>query len=348
MRDLPELDFDVSPFFEMTPDLVCIASKEGFFKKVNRAVVDKLKYDLSELLSVPIASFIHPDDRELTRGERNKLLDGRPLINFQNRYVTKTGEIVWLQWTSIYFPDKEVVFAIAKDVTERKKLEQETEEKYAKFKSLSKHFKSSIEKDRKYLAFELQEELAQLAIAIKVDLDSIGDNLPGLSDFARTRVEHATAVSELLIRAIRRITFAISPDLLYDFGLNEALEWLCKEFSLLSGIRCDFEKAYNEADITETIKLDLFRICQESLRNIVRHAHATSAKINLIETDNRIRLSIIDDGNGFVVKEKAKSPGLISMRDRAASINGKFKVKSAPGKGTVVSVEIPGGSAASE
>ena len=116
---------DVSPFFEMTPDLVCIASKEGYFKKVNRAVIDTLGYEPEELFARPISSFIYPEDQELTHRERMRLIKGAPLLDFQNRYVTKSGAIIWLHWTSIYLPDKEFVFAIAKDVTERKKAEQE-------------------------------------------------------------------------------------------------------------------------------------------------------------------------------------------------------------------------------
>src|SRR5688572_30739850 len=127
----------MTPFFEMTPDLVCIADKDGYFKKVNRSVIKKLEYSQEELFSKPISSFIHPDDKEITRLKRQELINGNELINFQNRYITKRNKIIWLDWTSVYFPENEVVFAIAKDVTERKETEKEIEEKYVKFKSLA-------------------------------------------------------------------------------------------------------------------------------------------------------------------------------------------------------------------
>ena len=141
-------------FFEMTPDLVCIAGKDGFFKKVNRAVIEKLGYSEEELFARHISSFMHPEDMEMTMLERTKLLNGTALTDLENRYVTRNGRIVWLHWTSIYLSDKEIVFAIAKDVTERKLAEKEIEEKYQKFKGLATHFKSSIEKDRKNFAIE--------------------------------------------------------------------------------------------------------------------------------------------------------------------------------------------------
>src|SRR3989440_6281543 len=156
-------EFEMFTFFEMTPDLVCIAGKDGYFRKVNPAVINKLGYTQEELFSKPISSFIHSEDKDVTQRKRAKLLLGKTLMNFENRYVTKTGEIVWLAWTSIYFPDKEIVFAIAKDISERKQIERDIEEKYKKFKSLASHFKSSLEENQKYLASELHDELAQLA-----------------------------------------------------------------------------------------------------------------------------------------------------------------------------------------
>src|SRR4051812_25610506 len=171
IEDLRNGEFDLFDFFEKTPDFVCIASKEGYFKHVNASVINKLGYTTEELFSKPISSFIHPDDKDLTSNRRENLLKGDSLLNFQNRYVAKNGTVIWLEWTSIYIEDKNVVFALAKDVTVRKQMEKEVEEQYKKFKDLAGHFKSSIEKDRKYLAAELHEELAQLASAVKVDVD---------------------------------------------------------------------------------------------------------------------------------------------------------------------------------
>lgn len=327
-------------FFEMTPDLVCIAGKDGFFKKVNPAVIKKLGYSEKELLAIPVSSFIHPDDKELTHAERAKLLTGEALLNFQNRYVSKNGEIIWLEWTSIYIADKEVVFAIAKDITTKKELEKELEEKYKKFKSLATHFKNSIEKDKKYLAIELHEELAQLASVVKIDIDWLNDNIPELPILSKSRITHALLASNLLINTIRRISFSISPTMLDDLGLNEVLKWLCKEFSILSGIPCLYKSAFHEESLTPEVQLDFFRICQESLSNVMYHAQAKNVKISLNEFDNMIQLTITDDGKGFKLTDKKNTPGLTSMRERAASINGHLKIESEIGIGTSVYIVL--------
>lgn len=333
-------EFKISAFFEMTPDLVCIAGRDGYFKKVDQAVIEKLKYTEEELMARPISFFMHPEDKEFTLHKRSELLKGKSLINLQNRYITKTGDVLWLEWTSIYFSDDEVVFAIAKDITARKHLEIEIEEKYKKFKSLASHFKSSIEEDRKYLANELHQELAQLASVLKMDIDWLKKSGFELPPTSRARVEHASVISQLLIKTIRRLSFYISPNMLEHLGLNATLEWHCKEFSILNGIPCSFESSYDGADLTDEIRIDLFRICQEALMNSFSHAQASQVSVTIADTGKHIQLTVSDDGQGFEVGKHHRNPGLIRMRERAASINGELTIQSEVGKGTRICVSI--------
>ncbi|SRR5260221_2755285 len=340
MPDFEDSRFKVFAFFEMTPDLVCVAGKDGFFRKVNPAVIAKFGYTEEELMASPIDSFVYHEDKELTRSEREQLLSSKVLVNFQNRYVAKDGRIIWLEWTSIYFSDDEVVLAIAKDISAKKQIEKEVEEKYTKFKSLATHFKSSIESDRKYLANELHEELAQLVSVLRLDVDWISENVPGMDTLLKNRVEHALVISDLLVKTIRRISFSISPGMLEDIGLNATLKWHCREFSILNGISCHFESAYDEAALTNEIQTDFFRICQESLRNVMYHAVAGSVRISIEDAADKIILTITDDGKGFDVNQQQETPGLTRMRERAASINGQLTIQSGPGAGTKICVAV--------
>lgn len=341
MQQLVSPESDIINLFELTPDLVCIADKAGYFKKVNPAVMATLGYTKEEIFTRPISSFIHPDDREFTRQERSNLLDGKALLNFQNRYITKTGDIIWLEWTSIYLPAQEIVFAIAKDITTRKRAEREIEEKYMKFKNLATHFKSHIEEHRRYLGLELHEELAQLAFVVKMDLDWINSNEQELSPMSKSRAEHALAITELLINTIRRISFSISPNILNDLGLNAAMEWQCKEFAVLNSIPCHFESQYDESVLNAEVRFDFFRICQEALTNIMYHAEATEVRVSIRERDNMIELIISDNGKGFDAAKHQESPGLLSMRGRANSINGQLDIQSESSHGTTIRVQIP-------
>ncbi|HXB95711.1 MAG TPA: PAS domain-containing sensor histidine kinase [Puia sp.] len=332
--------FKLSTFFEMTPDLVCVAGRDGYFKKVNRAVVEKFGYTERELMARPISFFMHPEDREVTLHKRSELFGGKALLNFQNRYVTKRGAIVWLHWTSIYLDDSEVVFAIAKDITEQKRMELDIEEKYKKFKSLASHFKTSMEEDRKFLAKELHEELAQLASVLKMDIEWVRNHAAELAPTSKGRIEHASVISQLLITTIRRLSFYISPNMLEHLGLSATLEWYCREFSILTGIPCGFEGAYDEGRLTEEIKIDLFRICQESLTNTLNHAQASQVKVRIEDLADGLRMTITDDGLGFESEKQKRKPGLTRMRQRASSINGRLTIDSEAGKGTTVTVTI--------
>ena len=340
MKNLVQDNFQLFSFFEVTPDLVCIAGKDGFFKRINPAVIHKLEYSAEELYASPIDSFMHHEDKDHTLERRKALFEGEVMLNFVNRYFTKSGKIVWLEWTSIYFADREVIFGIAKDVTERKQMEIEVEKKYKKFKSLATHFKSSIEQDRKFLAYELHEELAQLVAAVKMDIDWIAHHTPELTDLSKSRVEHALAISGLLIKSIQRLSFSISPRMLDDFGLNATMEWLCKEFFILNEIPYDFKAAYDEKDLTHEMQIDFFRICQEALANVIDHASAGKVSIRIEESGNQIKLTITDDGNGFDVLRQKQAHGLTSMRERAASINGHLLLESKIGEGTRIVVTV--------
>ena len=326
-------------FFDRTLDLVCIVDKQGWFQRINLAVVKTLGYSEKELLSRPVSQLIHPDDREVTSIQRKKLLNNEPLINFQNRYITKDRRVIWLQWTSVYIPEKEVVFAIAKNITKKKQKEIEIEQDYLKYKNLTAHFKHHVEKDRSFFASELHEELAQLATVVKLDFELLASQKVHLDDVSKKRIEHGLTTSQLLIDKIRKLSYSISPARIEEIGLDSVLNSLCNEFTSMTGIKCGYKSAFDEKDLDYEIKLDLFRICQEALVNVMHHADATRVRITLQQKKNIIDLTVKDNGRGFE-HESEKSFGLKNMRGRAESINGKLIIESKENKGTKVIVRV--------
>lgn len=341
INKIPITNIQLLDFFNLTPDLVCIAGTDGYLKAVNQAVVDKLGYSEKELLSHPIDFFVHPDDLERTQARRALLHTGNHLVDFQNRYITYTGEEIWLEWSSIFFSDRNLVFAIAKDVTARKQIELQVKEEYLKYKSLATHFKSTLEEGRKFLATELHEELAQLALAAKMNVDWISSHTPELSTQSRDRLDQAAVITDLLIKAIRRISFAISPHMIDDLGLKATLEWHCREFSLLNNIACFFEADYDESKLSKEVQIDFFRICQEAMDNVIMHAQASAVRIIIESTEDQVQLSICDNGIGFEPDVISHGPGMIIMRERAVSINARLSIKSTLNKGTRVCIALP-------
>lgn len=120
-----QTDYSLDPFFDLSHDLLCIAGFDGYFRRVNPAVCKVLGYTEEELLAKPISHFQHPDDKEITRRTRDPILYGKPLTHFENRYITKKGDVVWFAWTSIPVEDSELIYAIAKNITHKKQHESE-------------------------------------------------------------------------------------------------------------------------------------------------------------------------------------------------------------------------------
>jgi PAS domain S-box-containing protein len=325
--------------FQRTPDLVCIVDKAGWFKKINPAVIKTLDYSEEELFACSVAEFIHPEDREITAKRRSDLLNNKPLLNFQNRYLTKSGNVVWLEWTSVYIPEEELVFAIAKDITPHKTVELEIEENYKKYKDLVTHFKHNVEKDREYFAVQLHEQLAQLATVVRMHFESVAQLCSGTDIDLVKAIEDGLTSSELLINKIRSLSYSMSPAPVQDLGLDTVLHSLCNEFSSLTKIPCTYESFFSEEHLDYEIQLDLLRICQEALLNVMNHAEATEVRIKIDEKENKVELSITDNGKGFEHKSR-RSFGLKNMEGRALSINGELLIESKESIGTTVSVSV--------
>ena len=132
---------ELEPFFELSPDLLCIAGYDGYFKRINPAVSKLLGYSNAELFAKPINEFVHPSDRDLTSDVREQLTRNRPLYNYENRYITKSGEVVWLSWTSLPVDSNRLIYAIAKDITHKKKMEFERNVLLSNLTKLNKDLK---------------------------------------------------------------------------------------------------------------------------------------------------------------------------------------------------------------
>lgn len=167
-----EQPFKYELFFEMSPDLLCVAGYDGYFKKVNRAVATTLGYSFEELYARPINDFVHPDHKDITAKVREELTRSKPLYSFENRYLTKGGETVWLSWTSMPIESERVVFAIAKNITDKKRVEADRNTLLA---NLTKHNKDLVK--RTYAASDDVKSSIHglLAILELIDLSRVDD-----------------------------------------------------------------------------------------------------------------------------------------------------------------------------
>lgn len=178
-RTTKQMYLQLEPLFEQSTDCLCIADYDGYFVKTNPAFVELLGYSEEELGSKPISEFIYEEDRKLTAGHRAKLKQNVPLVNFENRYVCKNGELVWLHWTSIPVEEEKLIYAIAKDVTRKKELESE---RISRLSQLS----------------EVNEKLKRLNYTTSHDLRSPLNNLISMVDLIDPSKIEDTETLEIL------------------------------------------------------------------------------------------------------------------------------------------------------
>jgi PAS domain S-box-containing protein len=164
--------FKYELFFELSPDLLCIAGFDGYFKKINQSVSNLLEYSMEELYSRPINDFVYQEDKDITSRVRTELTKRKPLFNFENRYVTKSGNIVWLSWTSLPVESEQLIFAIAKNITHKKTIDAGRNELVARL--------SRMNEELKHLTYTTSHDLRSpvnnlMSLFSMIDLSRIND-----------------------------------------------------------------------------------------------------------------------------------------------------------------------------
>ncbi|MBE9574228.1 MAG: HAMP domain-containing protein [Proteobacteria bacterium] len=251
----------------------------------------------------------------------------------------------WLYFTAAPLKDSQgrLIGAVEtlQDITETKKAEEQ-------IKLLSAQVIEIEEKERESLSREIHDNIGQLLFALKMGLSRANKKIPDELSSVKDRLAELTDLVNRLIREIRGLSHALHPPQIEDLGLVSALEGLCQDFKSYSEItiRCNFDKI--EKPLSSIMNITIYRLFQEGLNNVLKHSHATEAKLTLTSSEGTIQAIVEDNGVGFVVDDVLSSPqntkslGLISMRERVALIGGELQVSSELGKGTIIRVSFRG------
>jgi PAS domain S-box-containing protein len=233
------------------------------------------------------------------------------------------------------------VCLIASDLSETKRAEQELRASSEQLRNLTAHLQSVREEERARISREVHDELGQSLTAVKMDLAWLAGRVPQRDGPMLKRIRSTQQLADSIIQAIRRISTELRPAVL-DLGLAAAVEWQVQEFEARSGIRCKVRLLTRQV-LASNASTAMFRIFQETLTNVARHAKATRAEVVLQKQRDRLVLLIHDNGRGFDQADPSlsKSLGLLGMRERAAILGGRVNISSAPGKGTTVTAWIP-------
>jgi signal transduction histidine kinase len=231
----------------------------------------------------------------------------------------------------------------AQERAERRKAEEQLRQSHKQLRSLSIYLQHVREEEQIRIAREVHDELGQQLTGLKLQLTWLDSRLPkNLKTLHEKTKTMATGIDET-IQAVRRIATELRPGILDSAGLQAALEWQASEFQKKTGIQCRVQSAVREIVLDQDLNTAFFRIFQETLTNIIRHANATRTDVRFMETDHSLVLEIRDNGRGISEEEinNTKSIGLLGMRERAALLGGEVRLRGELKKGTTVSVRIP-------
>ncbi len=236
-------------------------------------------------------------------------------------------------------PDGRVFTAILRDVTERVRAREDLAAFAAEASGVREQEKSRI-------ARELHDELAQSLTALKMDTIWVRDNVAADPQGAAAKLAQMLAMLDEAVASTRRIAADLRPLVLDDLGLGAAIEWLAQSFGQRTGVRIALE-VDEDLDLPEPYATGVFRIVQESLANVAKHAKASAVRVQVAHEGDELVLSVHDDGVGFRTTDprKPQSLGLVGLRERAHLLQGRIRVASAPGEGTRVEARIPVASA---
>jgi len=284
---------------------------------------------------------VHPDDRErVIEASRDVIDDGVERLSRVYRYQHPTRGLVWFQHTTRTFERDAAgrptrVAGVLQDITEQKRAEEE-------LSTLSRRLIQAQEAERALLARELHDDLTQRMAVLAIDLGRAESAAPGgaWSETLRTVREGLVRLSE----DIHSLAYQLHPSVLDELGLADALRTECERRGRRGGIDVTLDLRPVPAALGKDVALCLYRVAQEALNNVVRHARAHAAHVVLRQMDGGLLLAIRDDGVGFDSGEPRGrgSLGLVSMQERLRLVNGTLDVESAPGRGTAIIAWVPG------
>ena len=260
-------------------------------------------------------------------------------------FVSKDGSRTPYYFTgrTANFEGRRCVVGVGIDISDRRRAEEQLRVSREQLRALAGHLESARESERQGIARDIHDDLGQSLTGLKIDLVQLAKKLPAGQPELHRHVEAMVALTDETINSVRRIMTQLRPAVLDDLGLAAAVEWQGREFEERTGIQCRLALPEHDISLDPGHATAVFRIYQESLTNVARHAFATAVDVRLDEKEGKLVLEVRDNGRGFATGAMPgpQSFGLIGMRERALLLGGSLEINSAPGAGTAVRLEIP-------
>ena len=296
------------------------------------------------LREVGLRSLVHPDDRADYHRVQDLALDSDSDWSWQGRILTRQGQQRWAEIKAITrrLDDGTVVWdGIVWDISESKRIELELDSSRGQLRELSAHLESVREEEKARIAREVHDELGQILTVLKLETSMCELAYAQLDPGLHERLNSMKKLIAQLFQLVRDVATSLRPPIL-DAGISSAIEWQARRFEARTHIPCLVQVPEYLPPLGASKEVGLFRILQEALTNVMRHAQAHTVELTLSVQGRELCLSISDDGQGFVpAGGRPTSFGLVGMRERVLMLGGTLALHSVPGEGTTLTVRVP-------
>ena len=332
---------------ELTQDAVFVIDMEGRVLFWSRGAEAMFGYTKAEAVGKIAHDLLHTDLAQSFDKIRAALLEAGHWEGDLTKTAQDGRQVIvsgrWaLQWGKRGRPPR--VLVINSEITERKRGEELLVLQKEQLRALAERLQLVREEDRKLVARKLHDQIGQILTAIKMDMTWMARHLPQSEDEVLIRIAESIQSINAGVKAVRTICSGLRPGVLDDLGLAAAIEWQGSDFASRNDVACRVTVPAVDLHMDGDRATAAFRIFQECLTNVVRHAQAKSVRVDLSQEDEYILLVVEDDGIGFCAPDLANtlgSLGLLGMRERAQFCGGDVEISSSPGNGTTVTIRIP-------
>ena len=302
----------------------------------------------ADLVGTPILDLVHPDFRKLV-ARRMRSLDAtnQPQPTQAQKLVRRDGSLVEAECAaiSIDFEGKPAALVIAHDITERSRAEAERRRYTEHLQALSHQLIAAQETERRRIAGQLHDEIGQALTALKLNLEALQSNAGAPPN--PTVLDESLGIVEATLQQVRDLALDLRPSMLDDLGLIPALQWYVERLAQRTGLVIDFRADRVRMPLSDESRTACFRVAQEVLTNVARHAQARNVAVELHCDPTAVELVVRDDGIGFDVEAAGqgalggKSLGILSVQERVSSLGGQLEISSTLSQGTEVRARWP-------
>jgi PAS domain S-box-containing protein len=318
--------------------------QNGRFRFVNHQLQEYMKYSQAELIGAEAMTFVIPEDRDRVRQRARAMLKGEHFEPYEFRLTCKDGEIRWVMElvSSVQHNNGRATLGTFMDITERKRSEEELRRSESQLRLLTQRMLEIQEMERGRFARDLHDQLGQDLVFLKMQAESLAKGLvdaPRLQDTAR----EIANVADRLKTTSNRIAANIGPGILDGLGLVRAVEWCAEDFERRTGISCPVDTPIADIKVGQPTATAAYRILQEALTNVWRHASASQVEVKLEKEGDWVTLTVADNGVGISagLLSRKSTLGFLGMYERARLAGGSLTVNSASGQGTRIVVRLP-------